>query len=86
MLTVPGAVSACLPADQTTVSVTWATVTATNADSQPISCSYDNGGTSQSVTESDGTFPVGTHTVTCTVTNNGGCQSSQDFVVTVSGT
>ena len=73
----------CIASDQASISVTWDEVTATNSDSQPITCVDDAGGTSVTVTGGD--FPVGSHTVTCTVTNDGNCTASASFTFDVIG-
>ena len=84
MITVPADLTQCIVAGQSPATVTWAAVTATNADGQVIDCTFDNGGTPQSVSVTTGDFAVGTHTVTCTVTNDAGCTTSASFMVTVS--
>ncbi|XP_022111415.1 uncharacterized protein LOC110990645 [Acanthaster planci] len=60
--------------------VTWDKVNATNADGNPINCTSDTG---TNVTVTGGYFPVGSHTVTCSVTNGWGCFSSANFTFDV---
>ncbi|XP_038046055.1 mucin-5AC-like [Patiria miniata] len=86
IFTVPTVDDHHLAPGQASIPVTWDEVNATNSDGQAITCTDDAGGTNVTVTGGD--FPVGSHNVTCTVTNNGGCTASTYFTfgVIVSGT
>ncbi|XP_038046061.1 mucin-2-like [Patiria miniata] len=74
----------CLAVDATTLSVTWTTVTAINAEGGNINCTDSGDGTG--VTTSDGTFGAGSHTITCSVTLSEGCYGSNSFTFLVSAT
>lgn len=82
-ITVPTVEGQCIASGDTTVAVTWTAVSATNIQGQMISCSGPVGSTD--VTVSGGTFSVGDHAVTCTVSNDGGCTSSETFTISVAG-
>ncbi|XP_022101030.1 uncharacterized protein PB18E9.04c-like [Acanthaster planci] len=66
---------------QVSISVTWDEVNATNASGRAITCTDDTGGTN--VTVSGGDFPLGSHNVTCSLTNNLGCFASASFAFDV---
>ncbi|XP_038047497.1 mucin-17-like [Patiria miniata] len=80
-LTVPTVSTQTLEAGQSTVTVTWDEVTATDSDSQPITCSDSGDGTSLSVT--GGVFGLGPHTIICEVTNLAGCLQEESFTFEV---
>ncbi|XP_038052310.1 neurogenic locus notch homolog protein 2-like [Patiria miniata] len=80
-LTVPTVSTQTLGTGQSTVTVVWAEVTATNSDAQPITCSDSGDGTGLSVTGGD--FGLGSHTVTCNVTNSDGCTAAESFTFEV---
>ncbi|XP_038073016.1 uncharacterized protein LOC119741337 [Patiria miniata] len=61
--------------------VTWPAVTATNSDDQPITCTDSSGDAAVSLT--GGVFGVGSHTINCTVLNDGGCITSENFTFNV---
>ncbi|XP_038052311.1 uncharacterized protein LOC119725019 [Patiria miniata] len=82
-LTVPTVSTQTLGTGQSTVTVAWAEVTATNSDAQPITCSDSGDGTGLSVTGGD--FGLGSHTVTCNVTNSDGCTAAESFTFDVTG-
>ncbi|XP_022099124.1 mucin-4-like isoform X5 [Acanthaster planci] len=64
-----------------TATITWPAVTAINSDSRPIICTDSPSGAAVRLT--GGAFGVGSHTVTCQVTNAADCPASSSFNFTV---
>ncbi|XP_022111625.1 mucin-5AC-like [Acanthaster planci] len=79
-LAVPTVSQQCIDAAASTVAVRWDEVTASNVAGGTISCTLADG---TSVNTTGGTFGVGSHTVTCSVTNSGGCSDSNIFTFNV---
>ncbi|XP_038073015.1 uncharacterized protein LOC119741336 [Patiria miniata] len=65
---------------QSNASVTWPAVTATTSDDQPITCTDSS---EDEVSLTGGVFGVGSHTINCTVINDGGCITSENFTFNV---
>ncbi|XP_022100977.1 uncharacterized protein LOC110984789 [Acanthaster planci] len=80
-INVPEDFGHCTPAGQiyNSYTVTWDRVTATNTNGQPILCLEGN----RQVFLNGGSFGVGSHTITCSVTNNDGCTSEKSFTFNV---
>ncbi|XP_038062365.1 uncharacterized protein LOC119732831 [Patiria miniata] len=79
-LTVPSVSDQVTDDGQSTASVSWPTITAINSDGQPITCLDSLEG---EVSLTGGMFGIGSHTVTCWVTNLAGCTVLISFTFTV---
>ena len=76
-LTIPSVTKQIIQDGETSLSLSWDEVTASNTEGQAIVCTADGDGLN--VTVSGGIFPIGYHTVTCTVTNDSGCTATRSF-------
>ncbi|XP_038046672.1 mucin-like protein [Patiria miniata] len=77
VLGVPNLGDQCTDPGQETSTVTWSVVPATAAGDLVVTCT--DSGDGMDVGASGGVFGVGTHVITCTAINSGGCVRSKAF-------
>ena len=77
-LALPSPKNRCIPDGKSTVSVTWAEITAADSNGQNVTCTD-----SVDVPLTGRHFGVGLHTVTCSVTNDGNCTGTGSFTFNV---